>query len=148
MVQPTPMSRRLAPVMLARASEQGDSSAPHRCGATGAPESSKALPPLHGEHEVDDVLGQHGDERQYGDGQAGRDVELGHLGRPRQQEGGADDGQAEEQRGDRVAQVDVGDADEHAGHHHEDREDQRESLAAGLYMAVQVLVDRGHGRGS
>ena len=95
--QPMPMSSRLAPVMLARASEQGDSPvAPG--GLAGGAELLDRVAALPGEDEVDGVLGEHGDEGEDGDGQAGRDVELGHLGRPRQQEGGADDGQAEDER--------------------------------------------------
>ena len=56
------------------------------------------VPALPREHHVDGVLGQDRDEREDGDRQPRRDVELRHLGRPRQDEGRADDREAEQQR--------------------------------------------------
>ena len=78
--QPTPMSSRLPPVMLARAS-----------GAY----FSGFSPAFAGEREVDGVLGQHRDQREHGEGEALRHVELERLGRPGEQERRADDGEAE-----------------------------------------------------
>ena len=43
------------------------------------------------EHEVDRVLGQHRDQGEQGEGEAGRDVELHDFRRPGQHERGADD---------------------------------------------------------
>ena len=79
--QPTPISSRLAPVMLASASEHGEATslpgAAHRL-----PNSATAWPGLVGEHEVDRVLREHGDEREERDRQPGGDVELRRLCAP------------------------------------------------------------------
>ena len=69
--QPMPISSRLAPVMLASASPHGDSfHAPGRRKA-GRPGRLERVPALPREDEVDRVLGQHRDQRQHGDGEAG-----------------------------------------------------------------------------
>ena len=80
-VHPTPISSRLLPVMLARASGAYFSGFCARLGR---------------EREVDDVLGQHGDQGQHRQGEALRDVELERLGGPGQEEGGRHDRQAEQ----------------------------------------------------
>ena len=64
--------------------------------------------------DVDGVLGQHRDEREHGDGQAGGDVELRGLSRPGEQKGGTDDGGTE---GDGVARM----AQRDRRHPHDDR---------------------------
>ncbi len=63
------------------------------------------VPALPREDEVDRVLGEHGDERQHGDRQAGGDVELRDLRRPRQDERGPHDRQPEERGLERVRQI-------------------------------------------
>jgi len=90
----------------------------------GRTELLDGIAPLPGEDEVDGVLGEHGDEGEHGDGGAGRHVELGHLGRPGQQERRTHDGQAEQHRLDGISegaarqlQPDAGD---HDGHGHGD----------------------------
>ena len=88
-----PMSSRLAPVMFASASEQGDSV---RAGGGTPGRTLVRSPALRGEHEVDGVLGQHRDQREQREREPGRDVELRHLGRPRQQERRAHDREAEQ----------------------------------------------------
>ena len=107
MLQPTPISSRLAPVMLASASEQGDS-LPLPIGRAFTPELLERVAALDGEDQVDRVLGQDGDEGQHRDGQAGRDVELGDLGGPGEEEGGADDRQSEEGGFERIGQMGLG----------------------------------------
>ena len=106
-VQPRPMSSRLAPVMLASARAQSDSRPAAASAGAGrrAPNSLYASPPLRAKTRSTAYSGQDRDERQDGDGQAGGDVELGHLGGPGQEEGRADDGQAEDQGQERVGQV-------------------------------------------
>ena len=80
---PMPMRSRLAPVMLAEREGR---------------ELVGVLPGLPGEGEVDGVLGEDRDQRQHREGEALRDVELEHLGRPGQQEGRTEDREPEEER--------------------------------------------------
>ena len=133
--QPMPISSRLAPVMLASASEHGDSVAgTRRDGQTGA-ELLEGVAALAREDEVDRVLGQHRDERQDGDREPGRDVELRDLGRPGEQEGRADDREAE-QRAPR-ARADVSsraNAQDEGRDRGERGGRQRCALAAGMYV--------------
>ncbi len=93
----------------------------------------ECLPALEGEDQVDGVLRQHGDEGEDGDGQAGGDIELGHLGRPRQEERRPHDGQPEDQRQQRIGQVDVdpGDDRPRKGHGRRDRHERVLMPAAG-----------------
>ena len=88
--QPTPISSRLPPVMLASAS-----------GAY----FSGSSPAFAREREVDRVLGQHRDEREHGEREALRHVELERLGRPGQEERRAEDGEPEHDRGHDVAEA-------------------------------------------
>ena len=106
-VHPTPISSRFAPVMFARASEHGDSSPPPSGRARRVAGRLVGLTALPREHEVHRVLGQHRDQREHRDRETGRDVELGGLGRPRQQERGAHDGEAVDQGLDRVGEFGV-----------------------------------------
>ena len=55
---------------------------------------------LPAEDEVDGVLGQHGEQRQYRERQTGTDVDLGGLGGPRQDERRPDDRDAVDERGE------------------------------------------------
>ena len=57
----------------------------------GLPGLGELLARLHGEHEVDRVFGEDRDQGQERQGESGRDVELDDLGRPGEDEGGADD---------------------------------------------------------
>ena len=98
---------------------------------------------LEGEDEVDGVLGQDRDEGEDGDRQPGRYVELRDLGRPREQEGGADDRQAVEQRLDRMREPRRRQADVHTGQHHAQGEGERQHLASRVHVE-QVVVGR-HG---
>ena len=93
---PMPTSTRFAPVMLASASVHGVSAA-LRAGTS--PRPGVDLPGLPAEHEVDGVLGQHGQQREHRQRQPGADVDLGGLGRPRQHERRADDRDAVDERG-------------------------------------------------
>ena len=112
--QPTPMSSRLPPVMLASAS-----------GAY----LSGSLPALCREREVDGVLGQHGDQREHGEGEALRDVELERLGPPGEQERGADDGEPEDDRTDQLRRVHPAEPHDEAGEGQGDRAADRQPLA-------------------
>ncbi len=108
-----PISSRFAPVMFASASEHGDAvplaarDTPRR-----TPHGRAALPR---EHEVDRVLGQHRDQREDREREAGRDVEPRDLGRPRQQERRADDREPEQQGLEGVRDVGAGPAGATAG---------------------------------
>jgi hypothetical protein len=58
-----------------------------------------------GEAGIDHVLGQDGDQRQQGECEALREVELDRLGRPRQQEGGPHDGDPVDERPHRIGRA-------------------------------------------
>ena len=102
--QPTPTSTRLAPVMLASASAQGLAALGRR---GTCPSRGVDLPGLAAEHEVDGVLGQHGEQRQHRERESGADVDLRRLGGPRQDERGADDRDAVDERGERRCELGV-----------------------------------------
>ena len=67
------------------------------------------------EREVDRVLGQHRDEREHGEGEALRHVELERLRGPGQQERRAEDGEPEHDRRHDVAHADAADAGQDPG---------------------------------
>ena len=88
------------------------------------------LAALPGEHEVDRVFGQDRDEREQREGQSGRDVELRHLGRPGQDECGADDRETEQHRLEPVREVRLGPADPQGGDRRQQGETEDESNAS------------------
>ena len=69
------------------------------------------LAALPGEDEVDGVLGQHRDQREQGEGESRRDVELRDLRGPGQDERGSHDREPEEQSLDTVGQMRLGPAE-------------------------------------
>ena len=97
-----------------------------------------------GEDDVDRVLGEDGDEGQHGDRQPRGDVELRHLGRPRQHEGGADDGGAEEHGRGHVGDVRVGQPQHQSWSRDEGGGGEHQALSPGMDTGVEVLIDRRH----
>ena len=128
-----PISSRFAPVMLASASEHGDSPMPSG-GRHAAPYAATACPALNANTRSTAYSGQHRDEREERDGQTGRDVELGHLGGPGQDERRADDGEPEGQRRDGMRHLDVTQPQHQRRDRRQDGEREREALAAGLHV--------------
>src|SRR4029450_9726755 len=82
-------------------------------------------PSLPGEYQIDRVFGEYGDERKHRDREAGGDVELRHLGGPGQHEGGAHDGEPEQQGGERVGHLDVSEPDHESGNRDQEGEEDR-----------------------
>jgi hypothetical protein len=99
---------------------------------------------LQREHHVDRVLGQHRDEREHRDREAGRDVELRDLRRPRQEERGADDREPEQQRRERLGHVRIREAEREPGGDDGEGERERDPLPCGTDVA-EVWSERRHG---
>ena len=75
---------------------------------------------LVGEDDVDGVLGQDGQQGDHGQGEGARDVVFGGFGGPRNGEGSADDGDAEQQRCHLDRRVQAGKAEQVGGYGHQD----------------------------
>ena len=88
---------------------------------------------LRREHEVHGVLGQDRDECQHGEGETGGDVELEHLGGPRQQERRTDDGEAVEDGLDPALRAQTAESDGQSGHRERERRDECEELAPSMW---------------
>ena len=93
------------------------------------------------EDEVDGVLGKNRDQREERDREAFRDIQLGHLGSPRHQEGGAQDRDAEQQRLERWSLVN-GAEDAEAHECRRQREQRGTCDESPLLSRVSQLVGR------
>ncbi len=109
----------------------------------GLAELRERLAALEREHHVDGVLGQDRDEREHGDRQPGRDVELRGLRGPRQDERGAHDREPEEQRVETAPDVDVRETQHEPRDRDADREDDPEPLAERMDV-LQLVAELGH----
>ena len=93
---------------------------------------------LPGEHHVDRVFREDRDERQHGDREPRRDVELRDLGRPREDEGRADDREPEQQRLDGVREGRVREAEHDRRDRESHRDEQRGQGSSGRCVAVEM----------
>ena len=140
MDQPMPISSRLAPVMFASASDARRLLSAARRRQARRTRRLERVPALPGEHEVDRVLGEDGDERQHGDRESGGDVELRDLRRPRQHERRAHDRQPE-QRGLERSAADPAWRPEHQRRHGSAiASTMRDALARRMDVGELVLV--------
>ena len=91
---------------------------------------ARVLARLPGEVEVHRVLRQHGHQRQHQDRERLRDVALGELGAPGEQEGAAQDREPRERGGDLVRQPQAMEmVDDHPGQRERRRAEERHEIA-------------------
>ncbi len=111
-------------------------------GARGA-ELLHGVPRLRGEHEIDRVLGQHRDEGEHRDREAGGDVQLRDLRGPGEEERGPHDRHPEQERLERVGQRRVGEPQDDGGDRDRARRREVDALPGGMDV-VEVVVEGRH----